>query len=319
MKKLITLFTFFFFLLSFTIAQQSGIGITIDKKPLWFGKSEGQYIKVQNPVSQFPPFCGKKLRQKGNSLSFPFGVGIQSMFMEQEFIASNLQLSNDMNDITATADTIYQNTVSGYKQLTTRLDVWLFSFLNIYGIVGYTRGQTSPDLTVPYILVNIPGFEPIVIDTTFEIHDELKYQGPTYGGGATLSAGYKSFFFVLDYNYTVTVPNDVYSKIYTHSFSPKTGIFLGKIKSKLSGNLWLGAMYLSNNQDFSGQINVSEIAPGLEYFFGEAATYSGNITAVNQWNMLIGASIVLANHHYLTVETGFIGRKQLMLMYNFRF
>jgi len=319
MKKPLLFLSFIFFLLSSSHAQQRGIGITVDKKPLWFGDTLGSFSKNEKPVSQFPPFCGKKLRSKGNSVQFPFGAGVQALFMEQEFIASNLQLSSENTPIIARADTIYQNTVSSLSQLTVRPDLWITSFLNVYGIFGYTNGKTNPDLTVPYIVLDVPGLEPIIIDTTFEIHDKLAYRGPTYGGGATISAGFKSFFFVLDYNYTVTKPVDIYDNIINQSFSPKFGIFLGKQKSKLSGMFWVGSMFLSNEHTFSGSITVSEIASELVPIFGETATYTGTVSPVNQWNMLAGASIVLGNHHFLSVEGGFFGRKQLMLMYDFRF
>lgn len=296
-----------------------GIGITVDKKPFWFGDTLGSFSKIEKPVSQFPPFCGKKLRSKGNSVQFPFGAGIQTLFMEQEFVASNLQLSSENTPIIARADTAYQNTVSSFYQITVRPDLWITSFLNVYGIFGYTNGKTNPDLTVPYIVLDVPGLEPIIIDTTFEIHDELTYRGPTYGGGATISAGFKSFFFVLDYNYTVTKPTDIYDNIINQSFSPKFGIFLGKQKSKLSGMFWVGSMFLSNEHNFSGTITVSEIASELVPIFGETATYTGIVSPVNQWNMLVGVSVVVGKHHFISAEAGFIGRKQLMLMYDFRF
>lgn len=319
MKKPFLLLLFTFFILAFSFAQQQGIGISIEKKPLWFG-DEGETISTtKEPVSRFPPFCGEKLRNNGNTLSLPFGVGLQATFMEQDFIAADLQVANDINDITATADTIYQNTRSGYSQVTTRIDLWLLSFLNIYGIVGYTHGRISPNLTIPYIVINLPGIDSFIIDTTFEIHDKLTYVGPTFGGGATVSAGFKSFFFVFDYNYTVTRPVDIYANIINQSFSPKIGIFLGKQKSKLSGALWVGSMFLSNEHNFSGTISVSEIASELLPIFGETATYSGTVTPVNQWNMLFGASMVIDSRHYISVETGYIGRKQISIMYDFRF
>ena len=319
MKKLFLFLSLFLFLLSISKAQQQGIGITVDKTPFWFEDSIGTFSKNENPITQFPTFCGKKLRNNGNTLPFPFGVGVQATFLEQNYTASNLQLYSENSPVTAHSDTVYQNTVSSFYQVVVKPDIWLMSFLNVYGIFGYTKGKTSPDLLIPYIVIDIPGFDPIIIDTTFQLQDELSYYGPTYGAGASISAGFKHFFFALDYNYSITKPNDVYDKIYSQSFSPKAGIFLGRRKSFLNGMLWAGSSFLSNNHNFTGTLSVQEIAPGLEPVFGETAQYSGTISAVNQWNFLLGASIVLGNHHYLSAEAGFIGRKQLMLMYDFRF
>lgn len=318
MKKAILLL-FFIPIFYCSLAQQRGIGISVEKKPLWFGSSVGNNSKIEKPILEFPPFCGKKLRANGNSVQFPFGIGLQGLFMEQDFLASNLQLTSDVSPIVAKADTLYQNTKSGFYQLVVMPDLWITSFLNIYGIFGYTNGRTNPDLTVPYIVLDIPGLDPIIIDSMFEIHDEITYRGVTYGGGATISAGYKSFFFVLDYKYTVTKPTDVYDNLISQSFSPKAGVFIGKQNSFVSGMIWFGSMFLSNQHNFLGTISVDEISPALVPFFGETATYSGKVTPVNEWNMLSGASVVIGKHHFFSAEGGFIGRKQLMFSYDFRF
>lgn len=300
-------------------AQMQGSGIIINENPIWFNYNVRRAKSIEKPVSQFPPFCGNKLRSKGHNLPFPFGAGLQVMFTDQQFEATDLRLVNNVNPITARADTLYQNTTASQYQLTFRPDFWLLSFLNIYGIIGYTNGNTNPNLVVPYIVVEIPGSGEFVVDTTFEIHDKLSYYGPTYGGGATASAGFNHFFILIDYNYTVTVPNDVYDKIINQTFSPRVGILLGKSDSRFSGAVWLGAMYISNAHNFSGDIKVSEIASDLVPIFGETATYKGQINSINKWNFLTGAAWMIGNHHRLVAEVGFIGRKQWSLGYNFRF
>lgn len=302
-------------------SQQQGFGIIPDKKYLWFGHDDTSKIgETAKPIVQVPPLCGKKRRNLGHDLPLPFGAGLHTMYYTQEYKASDLKIVNDENDISARADTLYQNTTNSELKVTFRPDVWLLPFLNVYGIIGYTKGQTNPDLYVPYIVVeNVPGVGEIVVDTSFVLQDKLLYHGPTYGGGATISTGYKSFFLFIDYHYSVTDPSDLDGKLHNHFFSPKIGVLLGKKQRKSKGAFWLGAMYISDNHTFKGEIDVKEISPILELIIGEKAYYSGNVTAIQPWNFIFGASWMINKHHYFVLEGGLFQRQQLTFVYAFRF
>ena len=229
-------------------------------------------------------------------------------------------MTSDSTSLSARADTIYQNTTAYEFKGQIRPNVWLFPFLNVYGIFGYTKGVISPSLVVPYIIIeNIPIIDSLVIDSTFEIQDDIGYVGATYGIGATFSMGLRSFFLLVDYNYSVTNPTDMDDNLHNHFFSPKFGIFLGKGEKLSYGALWVGAMYISNDQSFTGKIDVAEINPIFVPLFGEEATYSGKITAVQQWNFVLGGSYVLHNRHHIMLEVGMFDRKQISFGYDFRF
>ncbi len=302
------------------VSQQQGFGYIKNKQTISFSGIENSHKPDIKPVVNIPPVFGKKARKKGASLSLPFGVGIYSLTYDQGYLASNLRLTSDSSAIAARADTIYQNTSASEFKAQIRPNLWLFPFLNIYGIFGYTKGVIYPSLVVPYIVVeNIPIIDSIIIDTTFEIHDRIEYLGPTYGVGATLSMGFNLLFFSADYNYSVTNPEDIDENLHNHFFSPKIGVFLGNKKRKSFGALWVGAMYISNDQSFSGKMSVEDITPELVFIFGEEANYSGKITAINRWNLVVGGSLVINSHHHIVLEAGTIGRKQISFGYDFRF
>lgn len=301
-------------------AQERGPGIIPGKAYLWFGGTTSPEDKdLASPVTQAPPFCGKKRRQAGNVLSLPFGAGIHAISYQQSYTASELLLFKDDSDITARADSIYQNTTSGETKVTFRPDVWIFPFLNVYGIFGYTQGITNPDLLVPYIVVNVPSLGDIRVDVPFEISDQLRYYGPTYGGGATASGGFRSYFLLIDYHYTVTDPNDLDGKLYNHFLSAKAAVLLGGKRKKSSGAFWVGTMYISDHHTFQGDLEVSDIAPELVPIIGEKAKYSGKVTSIHPWNLIFGGAWYLRDRHHLVLEAGLFERKQLSFSYNFRF
>ena len=124
---------------------------------------------------------------------------------------------------------------------------------------------------------------------------------------------------MVDYNYTITDPTDLEENLHNHLFSPKAGVLLGNKHGNNFGALWLGAMYMHNDQSFSGKIDVAEINPDLVIILGDEATYSGEISAIQRWNFIIGGSWVINSHHHIVMEVGFWERKQISLGYDFRF
>ncbi len=320
--KPILLFLFFIIIIPFIAsAQQQGIGIVFNENYL-LGEPSKQI--TDNPLSQIPPVCGKKRRNEGFNLPYPFGTGLHGMWYQQDYIASNLLITDSTGKITVTADTMIQNTTASEMILSIRPDVWLLPFLNVYGIFGYTKGKVKPNLTVPAFTMHIRNHDvlpdnDIPIDTTFEIKEEMVYSGPTVGVGLTFAMGFNAFFVVIDYNYSETYPIDNAGKLVKHSFSPKIGIQLASKKGEGRGAFWLGGMFMSNKQKFGGILNVEEISPIVALILGREADYAGDIENTQQWNMLIGGSYFINKHHSLFAEIGFIGRQQASLGYGFRF
>jgi hypothetical protein len=309
------------------VAQQQGFGCILNHQYKSFSGDKTSYNSdslIQrssvNPICSVPPIFGKSARTKGRTLPLPFGIGIYSIYYSQGYTADDLRLIPDSSSLVARADTVYQNTTAYEFKTQVRPNFWLFPFLNIYGIFGYTKGVISPKLVVPYIVVeNIPIIDSLIIDSTFQIVDEIGYVGPTYGFGATFSMGISNYFIMVDYNYSITNPVDVENNLHNHFLSPKVGILLGNKKRKSFGAIWLGAMYIHNDQSFKGKISVDEINPELVFLLGEEATYSGKISAKQRWNFVIGGSLVLNNRHHLVLEAGFFERKQISFGYDFRF
>lgn len=303
----------------FTVAQQHGFGCIRNMEMLSFSGTN-KNTRVTNPVTQSIPLFGKKAKKSNRTFPLPFGVGFNSIYYDQSYEARGLRLTSDSTDITARADSLYQNTSAYEMKGTIRPNVWLFPFLNVYGIFGYTKGVISPNLVVPYIVLeNVPIFDSLIVDTTFQIHDDIGYVGPTYGAGATLSLGFRYLFFMVDYNYSITNPTDLDDNLHNHFLSPKAGVFLGRSSNKLMGALWLGAMYISNDQSFSGKIDIAEINENFIPLMGEEATYHGSISAIQRWNMVVGGSLMINSHHHIMLEVGFLERKQITFGYDFRF
>ncbi len=315
----ITAFCFIYLQLN---AQQSGTGLLFNASVFPSGKkaSSGQ----AKPLTDVFPLFGKKMSGKtmSNRIALPFGVGVSGFYYGQRFASDTLRLTS-VSPITG--DTIYtrpnsliQDTYASEIRFSVKPNVWILPFLNIYGILGYTTGNINPNLTAEGIIVKFPGLGDVPVDTTVEIKDDIHFAGPLYGGGVTFATGYRQFFLVVDYNLTVTYPHDLDAKLVYNSFMPKAGVRL-KPAEKLLVEVWGGAFWFSNSQTMQGKITVSDFSENLAEIIGDEAVYYGTINPVHQWNLLLGGVVTLNNHHRLTVEAGFVHRKQLRLGYEFRF
>lgn len=164
------------------VAQQQGFGCITNQEFLSLSGIEKNNSIVKKPIVNMPPIFGTNARKNGKSLPLPFGAGFYSIYYDQGYTASNLRMIPDSSTIVARADSLYQSTTAYEFKTQIRPNLWLFPFLNIYGIFGYAKGVISPNLVVPYIVLeNVPVFDTLVIDTAFEIHDDIAYVGPTYG------------------------------------------------------------------------------------------------------------------------------------------
>ena len=330
MKKLFKnrLAAILFFIIAFSFlspelhAQQSGTGLLFDASVFPSGRkvATGQV----KPLTGVFPLFGKKMSgsMMSNQISLPFGVGVTGFYYGQRFASDTLRLTS-VSPITG--DTIYtrpdsliQNTYASEIRFSVKPNVWILPFLNVYGIVGYTTGIISPNLKAEGIIVKFPGLGDVPVDTTVEIKDDIHFAGPLYGGGVTLATGYRQFFVVVDYNFTVTYPHDLDAKLVYNSFMPKIGVRI-KPSDKMLVEVWGGAFYFSNSQTMQGKITVSDFSENLAAIIGDEAVYYGTINPVHQWNLLLGGVVSLNNHHRLMVEAGFVHRKQLRLGYEFRF
>ncbi len=301
--------------------QQSDYGIIPGKKYVWFGKSDiSELSEKAKPVVQIPPLCGKKRRNLGHDLALPIGATVGFTYNKQFYNAGDLRLTSDSTGIYAIGEANVQNSTSGEMRMIFRPDIWLLPILNVYGLFGYSQSTTSPNFEVPEITIkDLPIVGDITLDTTIKINDELVFYGPTYGGGATISAGFKSFFFILDYNYMIRKPAGMPDKMESHNFSGKLGVLLGHNQKVVKGSFWAGVNYINDNHRFSGEMDVKDILPELVPLFGEKATYSGTVTAKQYWNIVVGGSVIINKHHLIVAEIGYFKREQFSLSYGFRF
>ena len=310
-----------FFIPHTATAQNTGFGLILKSK----------YQFVDSHKKRFLPTCNERHTKNGNATPRAFGLGIHSFIYNQGYYGTGLQLTSqykvteDSIPVTIRVDSMYQNTYVAELKGSVRPNIWILPFLNIYGIIGYTAGQVDPDIEVPYFYVEvINGTDTILsqrIDTSFKITDKPVFNGPSFGVGATFAIGFSRFFLIADYNYVMSNPLQVDTRLNSHQLSLKLGILFGNKSKQAKGALWAGTMFFKNDQYFSGVVDVRDIDKDLEKIIGRYVDYSGDVVAYprQNWNFIFGGSWIMNQHNNLSVEAGIYPRLQAKLSYNYSF
>jgi hypothetical protein len=269
-------------------------------------------VEAIKPHWSHLPIWGTAAAERGFQLPLPFGVGVNYYRERQPFDIGDLQIALPGGDPVSISDfATLEQVITTQSALTTRIDAWLFPFLNFYGILGYTDGQMEGT-------IGLPAIPPLGIPAQ-DLPLRIGYRGPTFGGGATLAGGAPlneektlTLFVVADANYTVTDLEFTDEALFTDTqveafvFSSRVGL-RAKLSELFHGGLWVGTMY----QDVS------------EFLIGRAADQSFAFLVVQKpsepWNLLVGGRLEIGRNFDVIVEGGIGGRESILGGVTFRF
>lgn len=162
--------------------------------------------------NSFLPLLGDVAKAHGYDLPEPFGINVNYMNMRQNIDVDSIRFSglgwpdyafpSDLFDIQAS------HTRERSITKTVKLDAWLFPFMNIYALVGKTRGSSHSTVSVDASPANGPiGFIIHGMNESGALKNlvfSLRFHGITYGAGTVLAGGYGNWYGLMDINYTRT-------------------------------------------------------------------------------------------------------------------
>jgi len=309
----------FFISLHQAVGQSSDISGMPQKSYHWFGNDTSKLKQQAKPVTLHPPVFGKKRRRNGMILPLPFGTGFRFLKIDQPYKASSFEISNYENNLVIKTEKVKDQTEAGEISIVFRPDIWIFPFLNVYGLAGYTSGYTHLNFTAQSFTVLHDDGNNIPVDSSFTLRSNPEYSGSVYGFGTTVSTGFKGYFILLNYEYSKTSRQDYKKKMTYQFFKAKTGILLGHNKKKGKGALWLGSGFMHDRHLVEGLLQTADVFPGKEWILGDFLHYQGTLSVAHSWNFLIGGFFNINDHHIIVLELGVLKRKHLDFSYTFRF
>ena len=195
------------------------------------------------------PIWGVEAQAMGYQIPLPFGIGVTAYSAKQPVNIQDLQLGRNGNPPVSVKNFLVINQVdTTQKNLSAKLDVLVFPFLDVYVLMGYTKGTTKGEIQVPG--ETIGGIlEPRVLQL------DAAFSGPTWGVGFTLQGGAKvsdwrdlTAFGVVDWNRTKTKLSFENESLIAHTkpvatvFSARVGLH-GVVGPSMGAAVWAGAMH----------------------------------------------------------------------------
>ncbi len=292
----------------------------------------------------FLPLLGDEARARGYDLPEPFGINFNYMNIRQNIDVDSIHFSGlGIGNINLPSNLFDINVAKTRQRSTTRtikLDAWILPFMNIYGIVGKTRGSSLSKVSVD----SNPSSQNGLINKMIAgvIHGmnksgdlqnldfKLKFKGDTFGVGTVFAGGYDNWFGLLDMNYTQTRFDILDGSIDAFTLSPRVGyrFTLPPVQALHLGeshlNVWVGSMYQNVQQEFKGKLSDLHMPGNLQSLMQMADQKGNGRFDVKQhlespWNVLVGASYELTRNFNITTEVGFAERNSFFMSGEFRF
>ncbi|MGR5258637.1 hypothetical protein ACPV5T_03615 [Vibrio astriarenae] len=272
----------------------------------------------------FFPIWGDEAEARGYTLPKPYGLSLSYMDMSNPVTVNSIGLTGapllEAIDVDATkADFTGSN-------ITLRGDVWIFPFLNVYGILGYTRGESkAPINSVSCDKSNLTTIgERLVCDTVNALGNSelldgatftLDMEGGTYGVGTTIAGGVGNWFALVDMNYTYTSIKAIDGDIKTFVAAPRVG-HRWQYDGGRELRVFVGAMYQDVQQYLSG--NISDLIPELANIVGDGG-FEVKQSADDKWNGTAGFQYAFNRDWDILFEAGFGSRETLFVALGRRF
>jgi hypothetical protein len=294
------------------------------------------------------PIWGQGAYKRGFDLPYPAGLMANYMWMKQGIVLENMQLGlkTDNKDVPLTpVDFIGfgTNTNTSYV-VNFRPDLWIFPFLNVYGLFGYGSSTTEVNLVEPV-----------------EMKSVVKQNMSTAGLGVMGAFGLGPLWASVDANWTWTKPELLEDPVKTRVLGLRLGrTFTFRNKPERNIAIWAGGMRVRMSSNTLGAITMADAIPqetwdrvdeivvnyniwydgldpvqkaivdntafpdfieALDQGDGDAVvSYSMDKRPEQEWNLLVGAQFQINKRFMIRSEGGIIGdRKSFLASFNYRF
>ena len=247
-------------------------------------------VDQTKPLIDWLPIWGKGARDKGFDLPLPLGIGLTYSYINQNMVVSDLVVAGRPIDRLTFRDAPTATHTGVF-----RADVWVFPFLNIYGLVGQTSGTTEPVVVFPNGEV---------------VKSAVDYDRLSYGGGLTVAGGYKAFFLTIDANYTMgpivsSKNGQVGDKpIESFTLAPRLGMLISSGGRLGTGSIWIGGMCLKATSEIRDSIDLSNRPVLSNLLDRDALDFSIHVQPKDQWNLVLGGNWQFNKRWSATAELG---------------
>jgi hypothetical protein len=267
-------------ILTFSVSSQTFGQVYSDKV---VGK-KNEALKDSIEAKPYPyklPIWGAKVAALGYDLPYSAGVSVNYFTQESSLILSNLYVGFnngpqlDLNEIVR-----FDDCKAAASATTVRPDIWLFPFLNVYGLIG--KGNSSTTVNAGIYVPNLNG----EWNQIYAFSTKANFTVSTFGFGMTPTMGIGGGWLALDMNCAWTNVSALDKPVFTYVFGPRLGKTFKFKKPEQNIAVWVGGFRVQFTSETSGSMNLSEVVPvdqlQPKIDAGMQKVENGQ-TAVNDW------------------------------------
>lgn len=209
--------------------------------------------------SEYPyllPIWGAKVTEKGYNLPYSAGLSVNYFWQESDLIINNLMVGFNNGPQYNIDDLIrFDKAVATASAINFRPDVWVFPFLNVYGIFGRSTASTD---------VGFGLWLPDSTSTPKEVASAgtvVDFNAGTFGLGMTPTIGVGGGFLALDMNVSWTDVPQLSKPTFVFVFGPRLGKSFKLKKPDSNIAVWTGGFRVKFRSDTQGSVNLGDIFP----------------------------------------------------------
>jgi hypothetical protein len=270
------------------------------------------------------PFLAQRVVDLGFDLPQPYGISMIGTSMQQDMLLSNLSLSPDDGPQVPIDFVEFGVARSDTQSVLIRADMWLFPFLNVFGMVGKVIGDATVPLAFPADeALSFLGLgalcpsgpfppRPSFCDETVNVTATPDIDGYTVGVGTVLAMGWDRYFVVLPISYVESDMDSISSRTDTLTITPRIGFTLNPYRSARVA-VYVGATYLDSSFDIDSTFTFpfSELDPSLQDF---DLNYKIRQENEERWNYLVGLNFEFNDRLSVQGEVGFGGSRDNVII-----
>lgn len=202
------------------------------------------------------PIWGDKATGMGFNLPYSAGISVQYFTQESDLIIENLLIGFNESEMYNVDELIrFDKARAAASAITVRPDVWLFPFLNIYGILGKSQASTDVGFGL-WLPDGENNYSEVLSASTL-----IEFQATTFGLGMTPTIGIGGGFMALDMNVSWTDVPQLAEPAQTFVFGPRFGKNFNLKKPGTAVTVWAGGFRVHLNSKTTGSIPLNEVFP----------------------------------------------------------
>ena len=275
------LFLFFILILNFHSFSQVFTNKEVGKK--------NEELIDSLKKSEYPymlPIWGAKATKLGFNLPLSAGVSTQIFTQKSDIIIDNLNIGFNNGPMYNVDGIIrFDKAVAKASAITVRPDIWLFPFLNIYGIFG--RSQASTDVGIGVWIKDSSNQDQEILS----FNSKVDFKATTVGLGMTPTVGIGGGWLALDMNVAWTDVPQLNKPAFTFVFGPRLGKQFKLKKPNQAVAVWVGGFRVKLNSETEGSVNLADVIEGNGDVGGKIDQAQQKVTDAQQkvtawWNGL---------------------------------